>query len=386
MNKKYKVLHAPTSTGGNPQGLSRALQRLDVVSESWIYRQNVFNYKADRVIWQASYGLLRREFFRFAAIVKAIFYFDVVHYNAGSTLAGACPLPFHQSQKLIIKILRGMQYWYLYMLFKIELRTLRVFNKPIFVHFQGDDVRQGDFLLNYYDKSVADVVNNDYYYCESDCFKRKIIREFDCVVDQIYVLNPDLMRVLPSRSKFQAYGHVFLDEWTPVYNQLEIDRPLRIGHAPSNRTVKGTDLIINALDQLRFEGFEFELVLVEGVSQQEAREKYEYVDILVDQLHYGWYGGLAVEAMSLGKPVVVFIREEDLEFIPDKMREDLPFIRTTSETIKEVLREVLNLPKLELFRLAKKSREFVERWHDPIKIAAEIKQDYENAISIRVRL
>ena len=78
-----------------------------------------------------------------------------------------------------------------------------------------------------------------------------------------------------------------------------------IGHAPSHRAVKGTNLIIDALNSLKKKGFSFELVLIEGLSNSEARKKYETVDVLVDQLFAGWYGGLAVEAMALGKPVLV---------------------------------------------------------------------------------
>ena len=92
-------------------------------------------------------------------------------------------------------------------------------------------------------------------------------------------------------------------------------RPLRIGHAPSDRKTKGTQLIIDALDSLNQSGYRFEFILIEGLSNEEARKKYETIDVLVDQLFAGWYGGLAVEAMALGKPVLVYLREEDFKFV-----------------------------------------------------------------------
>ena len=49
-----RVIHLPTTAGGNPQGLSRALDRLGVHSESWIFEQNVYNYPATHSIWSAN--------------------------------------------------------------------------------------------------------------------------------------------------------------------------------------------------------------------------------------------------------------------------------------------------------------------------------------------
>src|SRR6058998_2007963 len=48
----------------------------------------------------------------------------------------------------------------------------------------------------------------------------------------------------------------------------------------------------------------------------------ETADLLVDQLLTGWYGAVAVEMMALGKPVVCYLREDDLKFIDSRMRAD----------------------------------------------------------------
>jgi hypothetical protein len=154
-------------------------------------------------------------------------------------------------------------------------------------------------------------------------------------------------------------------------------------HAPSHRLVKGTDLILAALEELKAEGIEFELLLVEGMSNVQARNVYMSADVLIDQLFAGWYGGLAVELMALGKPVLAYIREEDLDFIDPQMRHDLPVIQTTPNSVKAVLRSVLRIPRKSLVDLGRRSRAFVERWHDPMQIAALIKYDYELAIAAK---
>ena len=109
----------------------------------------------------------------------------------------------------------------------------------------------------------------------------------------------------------------------------------------------------------------------------------EFFDVVVDQLFAGWYGGLAVEAMALGKPVIAYLREEDLHFIPTAMREDLPIIRSEPDVIYQTLEGVLTMPRLELLDLAKRSRAYVEKWHDPVEIAKRIKYDMEIALDKR---
>ena len=89
---------------------------------------------------------------------------------------------------------------------------------------------------------------------------------------------------------------------------------------------------------------------------------------------------LALEVMALGKPVIVYIREEDLKFIPEGMKADLPFFKTTPDDIELTIKYVLELPRQNLLEIAKKSRDFVERWHNPLKIAERIKNDIENAL------
>jgi len=90
---------------------------------------------------------------------------------------------------------------------------------------------------------------------------------------------------------------------------------------------------------------------------------------------------LAVELMALGKPVICYIREGDLKFIPEKMRQDLPIINANPNTIYHVLKEWLTIRRKELPELGKRSRIYVETWHDSRKIAAMLKTEYELILS-----
>ncbi|MDP3745381.1 MAG: hypothetical protein Q8Q76_13750 [Methylotenera sp.] len=382
IKNKIRVLHAPATVGGNAHNLSVALNSLGLESKSLTLIQNYFQYPVDIVVWENSDGFIAREIKRIKVIYYELRNFDLIHFNFGTTMATPNAYPIFNEISLGLKmfLIKSLGAFYTNILQLVELYFLKLMNKPVFVTYQGDDARQGDYCLEHFEISIATQVDSNYYNIRSDNFKRRSINRLAKYADQIYSLNPDLLHVLPSSAKFIPYSHIFLDDWLPIYTQLE-NRPLKILHAPSHRKVKGTDILLDALDKLKLQGFDFELLLVEGLSNSEARKMYEKADVLVDQLFAGWYGGLAVELMALGKPTIVYIRDEDLKFIPVEMKAELPFIRATPFNIKEVLKHVIEMPRQELFTLAQRSRAFVERWHDPVKIATEIKNDYEAALA-----
>lgn len=376
---RLRVVHVPTSVGGNPQGLSAQLRALDVHSEVWELASSPFGYRVDRTIWSPNDGLLRRERKRLLAIWQVARDFDIVHFNFGTTLAEAIPFRRDIDRGWKRKVKTAVTSVYRRLLLHAELTLYRLRGLVAFIHYQGDDARQGD-VSRRFQYAIAHVVADGYYCRSSDRFKRRMIAKMAGYCRQVYAVNPDLLHVLGPGARFVPYCHISLQEWQPVPFLSDASRPLRIGHAPSHRGVKGTDLILDAASRLKAEGFVFDLDLIEGVTHAEARKRYENIDIMIDQLHAGWYGGLAVEALALGKPVIVYLREADLQLIQGAMRDELPFIRATPDDIGDVLANVLKMPKAELAELGRRGRTFVDHWHDPMRIAAEIKGDYEAAI------
>jgi glycosyltransferase involved in cell wall biosynthesis len=209
-----------------------------------------------------------------------------------------------------------------------------------------------------------------------DSRTRTAIHEMARYADRIYALNPDLLHVLPSRACFLPYANVDLDSWIPVHSS-----PAKVPvvvHAPSIRSIKGTGHILKAVNRLKSEGVAFEFKLVEGKSNEEARRIYERADLLIDQLLAGWYGGLSVEFMALGKPSMCYVRSEDLRFLPSRMASDIPIIQVSPSTLYDTLKEWLTERRHELPEVGRRSRAFVEKWHDPKKIAQLMRQEYES--------
>lgn len=369
-----RVLHLPTTVGGNPNGLSRALRSLGVDSQIWTIDQNYFNYPVDRVLTAPQDSRPVRILKQLKALGYVFGNWDVVHFNSGRSLFSTRFLDFDGSWRDGIRhIANGI----LELVQRFELGVLRLRGIPYFVHYQGDDARQGKRSLELFTESIAAHVPADYYPEPLDAWKRAQIRMLTRHAAQVYAVNPDLLHFLPPGTEFVPYGHVNLDDWTPVDPEPH-DR-VRLVHAPSHRAVKGSDVIIEACEQLQAEGLPFELVLVEGLSNRDARRAYEQADVVIDQLYAGWYGGLGLEAMALGKPVATYIRDEDLALIDPTMRKDLPLIRLHTASVRDELRRIITMPPAERARIGRQSRAFVERWHHPERIARRMLDDYTAA-------
>ncbi len=368
-----RVLQLPTTVGGHSTGLSQQLRALGIDSQVWAIGQNYFEYPVDRVISGEGDGRLIRLLKMLGAGRYVFGRWDVVHFNYGSTLFSTWytdPTRGGLSARALNVAAAVLQ--------RLELGILRLRGIPVFVHYQGDDARQGDYSLENFETSIATQVPPGYYSPASDRHKRRAIALMSRHAAGIYAVNPDLMNVLPASARFLPYSHIPVRDWMPRYTQGGRDR-LVFAHAPSNRKVKGTDLILESLDELRSEGFDFDVDLIEGVSNAEALARYAEADIVIDQLYAGWYGGVALEVMALGKPVVVYLRESDFRFLPEEMVREFPFFRASPQTVKDDLREVLQLPRAELVARARQSREFAEKWHDPAGIASMIAADYRQA-------
>ncbi len=102
-------------------------------------------------------------------------------------------------------------------------------------------------------------------------------------------------------------ARVFLN---PPLNRATAIRPVpgavRICHTPSNREIKGTDVILEAIQSLRNHGLPFDFEMIEKVGYSECARRRSTCHILVDQFFppVGGFGAAATEALSDGLAVV----------------------------------------------------------------------------------
>lgn len=375
MNRPLRVLHCPELVGGHPGSLAKAERELGLDSRCIALRTHPFGYAADEILTQGN--IMAMQFARWRLLCKALRSYDVIHFNFGqSIMPQRIPVEPSPGSRFPTWLRRAYNL-YGGMLELRDLRWLKALGKRIVVTYQGDDARQGDYLKAHFDIHPADEAG--YYSEESDALKRRRIDAFSRSADAIFALNPDLLHVLPPNARFLPYANVDFSSIQPVGVSGLLTVPVVL-HAPSHRGAKGTRFIVDAVNRLKAEGVAFEFLLLHDVPHAHAMRLYPRADLLVDQLLSGWYGGLALELMALGKPVIAYIRPADLGFLPDGMREGLPVINATPATIYGVLKEWLTTRRSELAAVGVRARQFAEDWHDPRKIAAVLKTTYEGAV------
>jgi hypothetical protein len=376
MKSSYpKILHCAHLVGGQATSIARSERAMGAQSIAVSWQTSIFGYPADEILWPDGAGLGTQEVARWRLLARAIRDFDVIHYNYGAPILNWGALDARHE-----RMGGGLGGVYAAFNQAIELPLMKKMGKTIAVTYQGDDARQGDFSRRTFESSIAHEVGEGYYSHVMDESKRRRIKTFGQHADLIYALNPDLLHVLPAQAKFLPYAHIDLNDWkcTPAISNQTSLRPIVI-HAPSHRGAKGTPYILDAVKNLKAEGLKFDFRLIEGLTNLRARELYEQADIVIDQLLAGWYGGFAVEAMALGKPVICYLRREDFSFLPERMADELPLIEANPHSITSVLRDWLHRSPDQRRERGILGRKFVEKWHDPMKIAERLLMDYQRA-------
>lgn len=162
-------------------------------------------------------------------------------------------------------------------------------------------------------------------------------------------------------------SHFSIDETQWEKTAIASSRgPMRVLHAPNHRAIKGTDHVIRAVESLRDEGFDIELVLAEKCPNSEIRDLMRQCDVVVDQLIIGWYAMFAIEAMAMGKPVICNLRQDLIDlFRVTRLYDEneiIPLVQATPLTIKQTL-QTLYTQRAELPDIGGQGRAYVLKHH-----------------------
>jgi glycosyltransferase involved in cell wall biosynthesis len=329
-----RILHAPADVGGHAYGLSRGERELGLQSDVVVFAPGPFGYGYDVDIEAGIDGPVWRRLARRASFLrKAAREYDIFHFNFGLTF-----LTVRQFGVVLD-----------------ELSLLKRLGKTVLVTYQGCDVRP---------KEACPCRKPPCY--ANTRYRAPAARRALANADRVFHLNPDLRRWLPG-AQFMPYASVDA-RVIKARPEPEPDGEVVIAHAPTDVDIKGTRLLVAAVEQLRAEGVPVRLDLVQGVDQAEVLARCAAAHVVVDQLLLGWYGGLAVEAMALGRPVLAYIRELDPADNP--FGDELPIVRTGQDTLADDIRALV-FDAARRQELARAGRRFVETAHDPRRIARE---------------
>ena len=184
-------------------------------------------------------------------------------------------------------------------------------------------------------------------------------------------------KLLPPQTYLDyATGAVFITvelQRNPSHNILkEKNEKVVIVHAPTNRVKKGTSYIIEQVEKLQNNDINIKFVLVEGLSEEKAKQRYERADISIDQILIGWYGLFSVEMMSLGKPVVWYVRKDLKKYAPN-----LPIVSSDKDILATNLK-ILTKDKKLREKLGEEGKKFVSENHGSIRIAKKLIELYKS--------
>lgn len=170
-----------------------------------------------------------------------------------------------------------------------------------------------------------------------------------------------------------SHFSINLDLFENVKPRPRDSNSFRILHAPNHREIKGTQFVLEAVDKLKSEGHDIELVLVEKLSNLEILELILSVDLVIDQLIVGWYAMFAIEAMLAGKPVICFLRDDLLDLYRSKgliAFDEPPLINVAPMNLKDELRDlIVNQDKLSDY--SKRGFDYIYRVHSTASIGSK---------------
>lgn len=244
--------------------------------------------------------------------------------------------------------------------YKLDLPILKLFHKKTIMWFVGSDIR-------HYESLEAAAKKAGLKFCKSKdegsgpkALKRKMrmIHMVERYVDYI-ISYPAISQLLTKK-----YHTIFIpqDICNIRYSNISNPRPLVV-HAPTDDEFKGTSHIVEAIERLKKEGYDFEFFLFRNVSNNKVRETLTRADIAVDQLFATGPGMFALESMAASCAVLGGNVPEISGYPPE-----LPIIHTDPDNIYQNLKLLLENPELRR-ELGENCRKYVEKYHDSSKIA-----------------
>lgn len=238
-----------------------------------------------------------------------------------------------------------------------DIPLIKARNKHILFRFSGFDVRlpSKDLEANPYSP-----FRYGYEHKFDEKVQQKYLDFLDEYVDQFLVQDPELQQFCP-KAKIIPRA---LDLQEMQFVGIEKNEKPLIVHAPSNDECKGTKFVVKAVEELQDEGLNFDFKLIKGMKHEEAMAWYKKSDAIVDQLLIGATGVLSLEAMALGKPCLVNLRED---LFKPFYGNELPVLNSNPDNIKKNISKIVK-DYDHRKHLSKLGRKTVEKHHDINKV------------------
>lgn len=346
---RYKVLMAPLNIAGQPHSLVNGLRDQDVFVRLFQYTDNKFKFSPDLLLDPRAFT--RQHTWQLMLDITEFFLnqdFDIHHYWHKTLLYNTTFTNFTG----------------------FDLPYVKSAGKTLVHRFTGWDLRHQATNLDWNPYSAFRYGYQLKSYTDDEGREKWLdyLRQF---ADAFVVVDHEMQQYCPEARIIPR--SLRLNEWT--YAPLENTDEPRLIHFPTDVAFKGTRLFRKAVDTLRGEGLKFRYEELKGMPNAQIRQRIVDSDIILDQLHLGWYGVGAMEGMAIGRPVVVYVNEELERRFGDKV----PIANANPDNVTDVLR---NLIKDYEWRktISEQGRDFLVRHHDSHVVAAQTKALYDSLL------
>lgn len=260
-----------------------------------------------------------------------------------------------------------------------ELRIYRLLGVDVFLWAYGADVRNQTTCRAMGSPNACTDCDSPGRYCL--CDERRAaenMRKLSSLSRAIFAGIGDMFGYTPGSIDDLFYWPLDLEadggmKYCPAYPEAGTRGPLRIVHAPNHPMFKGTRFLVEAVNSLREEGEEVELVLVQRVPNTEALKLYRSADVIFDQCLMGNFGYFALEGMALGKPVMCFVRHPDHYLLRP---EECPIVNTHVLTLKEDIRRLIRA-RDSLADIGRRGRRYVEKYFSVPAFSERLRDAYQ---------
>jgi glycosyltransferase involved in cell wall biosynthesis len=175
-------------------------------------------------------------------------------------------------------------------------------------------------------------------------------------------------------SEADIFGNIFLTTpsplivdtklWSSNRKPLKKGQMIEIAHMPNHRGFKGTDKIVEVVEELKNEGFNIRFHLIERMPNDEVRELMaNKIHILIDQIYFIGYALNSIEAMASSCVVMANLSNNTYTSVySETFLDRCPIINIDKSNIKQALIDII-LDFNKINDLSLMSRKYVENFH-----------------------
>jgi len=195
-------------------------------------------------------------------------------------------------------------FWYIWntgFLFKreYEFKFLKSKNIKIVCMFVGSDIRSPKLM-----KVMTKKLNIDYFTeyinTNNDIYETKLKNTADTAdryADIIISARYDQLSYLKSKQYFFPYIYQ-KEKFFKNDKKFQNLKKIKILHSPSNPIIKGTPLVRAAIKKLEIEGYDFEYIELQNISNETVLEHLKSSHIVLNQFYAFVPGVFGIEAMA----------------------------------------------------------------------------------------